>query len=244
MLPPPSSPRPGMQPSPSSPSNPAPPRPRAPRSRAYLGLLLALLAAASTGVGGFYLGALHEDWALDEAAKHVPALETFLRAPSFSESANAQDTLQASAAHLIVRLQLPRAFFAARGALANPGTRAPDEHPLTPAVARLRAGIDEFRGTEQELFLIQHLLWTLREKDDLDAWLDLYLDTLYRHPTHPTVARGISEAWHVAQTLGRVEAITAAFRHLHSIPLDLPVKAVIDYLAPETAPNPEESTLP
>jgi hypothetical protein len=205
-------------------------------------VVFGLVVAATFAVGGFYFGALHADWIANVAGREVAPLEHFLLGASFSEADTARDELQAAASRFIAGLDIPRARTAGvrseSGSLANPDSDAGSTMDVV--VSRLRQGIEQFRGTEQELVLIQHLLWTLRSRAARGPWLDAYLDAAYRHPTHAVVGRNAAEAWQHAQVTGRVEEVSRAFRHLQSIPFDHPAKAVVDYLLGQPDPRSED----
>lgn len=197
------------------------------RLRIAAGPVVAILAAAAAAVFGFYLGSLQEAGALEVAARRVPPLDYFLRESSFSEVTNARDVLQASASRLVAELGVAGATAEAHAIRTSAGDAVRSEAALARVTAGLRAGIEEFRGTEQELFLIQHLLWTLHTREAWDEWLETYLGALYAHPTHPVVARGVREAWRVAQNAGREDELARALRHADQVPLDSPVRAAL-----------------
>lgn len=211
-------------------------------TRAWLVVLASVSASAISAVIGFYVCALHVEWTTQGAARDVPPFDHFLREASFSGIDNARDELQGEASRFVVSLGIPRARapVTPRGPARTVGTGSGSASAMDTVVLQLRDGIERFRGTEQEIFLVQHLLWTLRSQSALDAWLDAYLDAAYRHPTDPFVARNAGEAWNHARTTHRVDEVLRAFRHLQAIPFEHPARSAIDYVLGSTgAPIPD-----
>lgn len=108
------------------------------------------------------------------------------------------------------------------------------------AIADLEKGIAEFRDTPEELILVQDLLLLLRAEGQHHRWLDVYLDVLYRRPTHAVLATFLRNAIEAGERTGREDEVAAGLRHLREIPLEFPAKHLLqDYeshVARSTAP--------
>jgi hypothetical protein len=92
------------------------------------------------------------------------------------------------------------------------------------AIDEVQKGIEEFKGTEQEMYLVQELLMLLKRQKFSERWLDVYLATLYEHPTHPLIGRNAKHAIALSDALGRQQELTQAFDFLSRIPSDRPAK--------------------
>jgi hypothetical protein len=86
------------------------------------------------------------------------------------------------------------------------------------AIPELRHGIESLKGTEQEMLLVRELLWLLKLGRHDHEWLDVYLKTLYEHPTAEVVSALADHAAVLAETVGRVSEVQAAFKHIRDIP--------------------------
>lgn len=150
----------------------------------------------------------------------MPGLDYFLGAPTFSEVHNAKDLLQALATRELhetrARFSLLRATEqAGRGSTSGSGTTRFRE-----AIASLEQAIDDFEGTDQQLLLVQELLWFLKWERRYQKWMDVYLLALYRHPGHDVVGRMAEDALVVARLAAREAELREAFAHLLRIPLE------------------------
>jgi hypothetical protein len=117
------------------------------------------------------------------------------------------------------------------------GTGRPDVHSASPSPVReqqlnaliqdFHSAIREFHGTSQELLLVQDLLWLHKREGDPSAWVRLYLDALYRHPTHQIIGRLSEEALAISKAVQREQDVLDALNHLERIPLDFESKHLI-----------------
>jgi len=189
---------------------------------------LLFLVSAVTGWVGYYVGLMRET-----SATHMPrgatvALDYLVSAKSFSEVEHARAVLDALAARYAENAQgLIAQQIMSR--TANFGIRQPSsERPMVAAIKMLDEVLPEFRGTGVELQLLQPLLYALKQERFYDRWLDVYLDALYRHPTHEMVSNLIEEAVVISQAVGREPELTTGLWYLSRIPLDFPRKSRIE----------------
>jgi hypothetical protein len=96
---------------------------------------------------------------------------------------------------------------------------SPQQH-ISEAIADLDWGMNEFAGTEQELYLAQELLLALKSANRFDRWFQVYLKILYEHPTHPVVAGFIDSAVQMSQVAGHEEEVLEGLRYLNLIPIE------------------------
>ncbi|MFO1502051.1 MAG: hypothetical protein U1G07_27375 [Verrucomicrobiota bacterium] len=140
--------------------------------------------------------------------------EYYLAEQSFSEVDNAKARLDAICTEFVTDL---RAGSQAIGSKPHPW-RTSESGLVDDMIRALREGMRQFEGTEQQLHLINELLYLLKKQPCGDRWLDLYLATLYRHPTSGMVTRSKGTAVAFGEALGRQEEVARAMNFLGSIP--------------------------
>jgi hypothetical protein len=96
------------------------------------------------------------------------------------------------------------------------------ERPIVAAIKMLDEALPEFRGTGVEFRLLQPLLFALKQERLYDRWLDVYLDALYRQPTHEMVGSLAKEAVVISQAVGRERELTTGLRYVSNIPPNFP----------------------
>lgn len=192
------------------------------------GLVIALLAWTT----GFYAGALRGAGVLTLKRDQVASVDYFLSIPSFSEAETARDQLRAAALQFVTSLGW------------HPSAEGEGGRDLARIISELRAGLEPFRGTEEELLLAQYLLWALQAGGRNGEWLDVYLDALYRHPTHPLIAREAVRAARLACEARRETEMIRAFQHLEEVPVESGARHVLHLVRPrlEAAAGPVVST--
>jgi hypothetical protein len=180
--------------------------------------LLAVLALSAVTL--YFMRALRQDaWPQMGVSRVIP-LDYFLETKSFSEIENTKALLEALAAHSISEM---RTRSAVRGQVQTDGRGA----TVMAALQGVEKRIEEFKGTEQELLLVKEQLILLHQAGLHGRWLDVYLATLYEHPTHDLVGRFAQGALTIAQETGRREEVMVGFRHISSIPLEFNSKPII-----------------
>jgi hypothetical protein len=177
-------------------------------------LIWALLLVTAGGWAGYRSRPLEaSDLVLSKEA--TPQVDYLIGAQSFSRIENTKTTLEGLCRRVCLE---------ARTKLLTPkysGSSSSQETECLASVIRaLEQGMHEFEGTEQELELVQELLVTLKRAEHFDRWLDVYLKTLYEHPTHPVPLHFAQEALAVSHAVGRQGEVLAGLRHLLTIPLD------------------------
>jgi len=75
--------------------------------------------------------------------------------------------------------------------------------------------------------LIGYYLGAMQERL-YDRWLDVYLDALYRNPTHEMVSALAEDAVVISQAAGREKELTTGLRHVLGVPLDFLAKSRIE----------------
>lgn len=186
------------------------------------GCFLAALVVA--GVAGYVVRVAQENTISRLEVRHVAGLEFYLSEPSFCEIENAKGTLDGACARVISELR----------ARCNPsvlkfnGNRNPRDREVHVfyAIREVEANLERFKGTEQELVLTQELLLLLKHVRQYDRWLEVYLRTLYEHPTHRVVARFAEDAREIGQAAGQIGRVRSGFEHRAEIPIDWPGRAL------------------
>ena len=188
----------------------------------WVGLICGGLGLAA--VVGYLLGtAGQKETSMLAVQQRVP-FEFYLNEDSFSEIENTKAKLEALAVEFLTDLRLRH-----DGSILGP---AASEHKnpsyavqAEKARAELQNGIQQFKGTEQEMSLTQELLLLLKRQKLLDRWMDVYLGALYAHPTDALIGRYAKDAVTIGEAVGRQEDLMNAFDVLRRrIPLDFPAK--------------------
>jgi hypothetical protein len=193
-----------------------------------------LVIFAIGGLAGYYL---HPDGAsaLVMPANATPALDYLIAPESYSRVHNTKATL--AGLSLQMRIQ------SESGLLANsklrPGTAS--EGGVEKYLRQLELGVHEFAGTEQELEFLQDMLLALKSAGRFEQWTDVYLRTLYQHPTHQVIAQFAAEAISIGKAAGRDKAVLAALSHVAGIPVEFDGKEKIAAVLME-AGRPELTT--
>ena len=189
---------------------------------------LLFLVSAASGSAGFYVGVMRETSATHLSSGATVALDYLASASSFSEVEHARAALDALALRYVENAQgLITQQIMSRHT--NFGIRqSSPERPMLAAIKMLDEAIPEFRGTGAELQLLQPLLYALKQERLYDRWLEVYLDALYRHPTHEMVSSLAEEAVVISRAVGREWELTHGLRYVSGIPLNFASKSRIE----------------
>jgi hypothetical protein len=180
-------------------------------------LVFAALLALTTGGAGYFIGGQRE--AVFLAKDAIPSLDCFTTQNSFSEIENSKAGLEALSARFRMEVQARR--LAGISSASSAGVSGSASEPrIGEAIADLEWGMNEFAGTEQELCLAQELLLALKRANRFDRWVQVYLQMLYQHPTHPAVTRFIDSAIQISQLAGHEEEMLEALRYLNLSPIE------------------------
>ena len=101
----------------------------------------------------------------------------------------------------------------------------------------LEQGVKEFSGTAEELRLVRIELWILKTQKRYNQWLDVYLQTLYEHPTHRLVGALAEDAISIGRASGRQDEVMHALNHLTCIPLTFATKRQVECAMTPGAPG-------
>lgn len=170
------------------------------------------------GLVTFLAGVIFQDgWDADLVlpVHSMPPLETFMAERSFSETQNAKATLQALATVFLTEFRT-RYWSGHRPSGAVLRTHDPIQ-PLSAdeAVRELQTALREFEGTQQEILILSELLRVLRKEERFEAWLDIYLQSLYRYPTGRFVQDWAAEARSISECLDRADQLERALALHH-----------------------------
>lgn len=182
-----------------------------------------LLLAAATGYLGFAARGLLPRQVTSSSLQEVPPVELFYVPRSFSEVEQTRARLQALGSQCLYRQYLDRLHLLQARRSRNepdppPGQRFPQ------SIRALEQSLEEFRGTGEELTLTHALLTLLRQEQLADRWLEVYLDSLYHHPTADLVGQEARRALDLARSVNREKELLEALRHIADIPFDFPAK--------------------
>lgn len=186
-----------------------------------------ILLSGLAAVAGYYSGALRQGTALFCAAETKFSLDDFYAPQSFSEVENAKALLTALSEQFVAGIHIERTASYRKALLVN-HTGIPVAEPhLLEVIKKFDRGVAEFKGTEQELVLVEPFLTVLKKAKLYDRWTEVYLNALYQHPTHAMIGRLAAEALQVSQAAGRQGEVLDGFEHVSSIPVKFGVQAQV-----------------
>lgn len=159
---------------------------------------------------------------------------------SFSEVARAKGNLRRVSGELIAALQMQR--------LKNASARGMEDHEKA---GRLLESIEEFTEARQELVgtpyesvLLHKLLDLLRDADQQERWLDLYLSFLYEHPMDELVGRLADDAVVIARRTNREPQLMKALQFVGTIPLTFATQRQVETALNSIAAAPTQTAPP
>ena len=177
-------------------------------------LVWVLLLTVGAGWTGYRVHQT-EEVASSSPVEAIPPIEFLAGPESFSRVHNTKSTLEG----LCLRLRL-EAETKLTAIMQEPSAFTQRRQALEALIQQLEAGMHDFEGTEQELEFAQDLFVAYKCTEQVDRWLDLYLNLAYRHPMHPVPLRLAQEALVLGTQAGRQQEVLQALRHLEAIPLE------------------------
>jgi hypothetical protein len=198
-------------------------RPQSARSKLFWAALICGCLGLA-GAAGYRVGMARQSSGWSMGVQQKVPFEFYLTEQSFSEIVNTRARIEALSIQFLTELRA-RHDASALGSSAASHLGNP-LYVVQPgrAIDEIQKGMEEFKGTGQEMSLVQELLMLLKNQKFSERWLDVYLATLYEHPTHPLIGRNAKHAVAISDGLGRQEELARAFDFLRRIPLDYPAK--------------------
>ena len=187
------------------------------------GILVSSLAA----IAGYYSGALRQDTASFLSVQAKLAVDDLYAPQSFSEVENAKALLAALSEEFLGGINAQRATNYAKAVIVSRTGKPLVETHLREVIKQLERGVVEFKGTEQELDLVEPLLAVLKKEGLYDQWTAVYLNALYQHPMHAMIGRLATAAVIVSKAAGCQNAVLDGFEFVSGIPMEFDVKARI-----------------
>ena len=185
-----------------------------------------LLSLAVGGAGGYLLRAQRTNGSLVLSLKDATQEEYLAPPESFSRIKNTRSTLAALSAQLGMGImdailaydRLPRT---------SESERKQADQVLERAIRAAEAAEQEFEGTEQQLEITQVLLVALQKAARFDRWTEVYIKTLYEHPTHEVVARFAKDAVKISRPVGQEKRVVEALEYVGAFPVEFAGRAKI-----------------
>lgn len=106
--------------------------------------------------------------------------------------------------------------------------RSKADQVLERAIRAAEAAMREFKGTEQQLEAAQVLLVVLQKAERFDRWTEVFLEALYKHPTHPVVARFAHDAVRISELAGQQKQVLDALAYLSDFPAEFAGRGEIE----------------
>ena len=190
-------------------------------------LACAVMLSGLAASAGYYVGALRQDPSSYVLRQAQLSVDDFYAPQSFSEVENTKALLSALSRQFITGIYAERTANNTEVVLNTRGNSAVEPHLLA-VIKQLEQGVAEFKGTKQELDLVQPLLAALKKAKLYDRWMEAYLNALYQHPTDPMIGRLATEAISVSKAAGRQSDVLNGFEHLRNIPLEFGVNLQVE----------------
>jgi len=187
---------------------------------------LILLSLAAGGAGGYLLRAQRTNGSLVLSLKDAVQEEYLAPPDSFSRIKNTRNSLDALSARLAMGLMDALGAYD-RLPKSNEADKKQTEQVLERAIRAAEAAEQEFEGTEQQLEIVPVLLVALQKAGRFDRWTEVYLKTLYEHPTHDVVARFATDAVKISKLAGQERRVLEALECLGAFPVEFAGKAEI-----------------
>src|SRR5262245_30165915 len=172
-----------------------------------------------------------------EPVSAVHNLDYYITDESFSEVHNARGVLAGLSRKFLTELR-SRAWMESQDKRPKQNRSGENLSSASGLIAALEHGIEEFKGTEHELSLIPDLLRALKANGQFELWTEIYLSTLYTHPTDDLVLTFAREAIQMGARTGRQEDVVNALRHVCSIPIEFPSKGRLQSAVLKILPRP------
>jgi len=189
-----------------------------------------LLALAIGGAGG-YFGAYKT-----EASRSLPDLELLAGPDTFSRVKNTKSMLDAMSRRAKISIMEAVVAYWQLPKTTDTEKRIAQEN-LGRIIRAAESTMQEFDGTEQQAVVAQALLLALQEAKLYDRWTEVYLRTLYEHPTCPVILTSAANAISFSDSVGQQARVLAALRWLNGHPLDTMGKALIQEVLKSASPR-------
>ena len=186
-------------------------------------ILLSLVAGAA---GGYWLRAQRTDGSVVLSLKDAMKEEYLAPPDSFSKIKNTRNSLDALSERLGMGI-MDALLAYDRLPKSSEAERKQAEQALEHAIRAAEAAEQEFEGTEQQLEITQVLLVALQKAERFDRWTELYLKTLFTHPTHDVVARFANDAVKISKLAGQEKRVLEALECLSAFPAEYQGRAQI-----------------
>jgi hypothetical protein len=181
-------------------------------------IALYLIVAIGAASAGYYLNALRPDMTQILKTDKNLSLDYYYTAQSFSEVENTKAQLQALSTQYLLESR-GRRWTAQQKLACEPGVGGKNyTQYVESSIAELQTAIAEFKGTEQELVMVQDLLMLLKKEKRPEQWVQTYLETLYQRPTSTLVIDSAADALNLGKAVGREQEVLDALRHVRTIP--------------------------
>jgi len=186
------------------------------KTRAAISLIALALVSGSAG---YLLRAQRTDGSVVLLARDVVQEEYLVPPDSFSRVENTKNALNASCTRLRLGIQEATVAYDRLVGIGETSNRQAAEL-LERAIRDAGTAVRELEGTEQQLYVLQDLLRLLERAGRFDLWTQLYLKSLYEHPTHCIVPRFAREAVRISKLAGQQNQVLDALRWLTTRPAE------------------------
>jgi len=184
------------------------------------------LSFAAGGACGYLLRAQKTDGSLVVSAKDI-VTEEYLAAPeTFSRTKNTKNTLDSLSIRVGIGITDSLSIYDQLPKTSESENRKAGEI-LDRAINAGEVAMREFEGTQQQLVIATAFLGALRKAGRFDRWIEVYVETLYRCPTHPVVSELANDAVKIGKLAGQEQRVLEALKYVSASPAEFTGKAEI-----------------
>jgi hypothetical protein len=185
-----------------------------------------LVALAAGGLSGYWLRAHNPDSSLVLSTKDLLSDEYVSPPDTFSRIKNTRNALDSLTTQAALGITDTLATYDGLPRTSESDRRKADE-VLQRAIRAGQAAMQEFDGTPQQLVIAPGFLRALRIAGQFNRWVDVYLKTLYTHPTASILCNLAHDAVKIGKLCGQQQQVLEALRYVSACPAEFAGRAEV-----------------
>jgi hypothetical protein len=185
-----------------------------------------LAAFAAGGFAGYWFRAYNSDSSLVLSTKDLLSDEYVTPPDTFSRIKNTRNALDSLSTRVALGItdtlaahdRLPRT---------SEVEKKKAQEVLERAIRAGQAAMQEFEGTPQQLVIVPAFLRALRVAGQFNRWIEVYVQTLYTHPTDPVLCSLGQDAVKIGKLCGQLQEVLEALRYVSACPAEFAGRAEV-----------------
>jgi len=187
---------------------------------------ITLLAFGVGGLCGYMSRVRSTDSSLVLSTKDLLSDEYVTPPDTFSRIKNTRNALDALSTRAALGITETLAAYDSLPRTSE-SERRKSEEILARAIHASEGAMQEFEGTPQQLVIVPTFLRALRMAGQFNRWIELYVQTLYAHPTHAVVSNLANDAAKISQVSGQQQQVLEALRYVIASPAEFEGRAEV-----------------